>query len=181
MRAFFCSYRAAMQNCGVSGGESSSSAAPATKTKEKSKRSRCWLCPRGVDKKAARICASCSHPVCPQHSQLQVVCNDCCQLSTHDSLCLSKPSTLPFFWLLSVFCDFQVSWCKAVVLLNQSSKNRLQTCKSKLYDKRMVHDIIHLLCTAQLCLFQHNMIGVPKDPSRTDKGVKQVGRVRVKG
>ena len=41
------------------------------------KRPRCSECPRDKDKKASRVCSSCNKPVCPDHSQLQVVCFDC--------------------------------------------------------------------------------------------------------
>jgi len=70
-------FRAAMRNSGVSECQPSFPVAHATDFKATSKRLRCQLCPRGVDRKVACTCTSCSRPVCPQHSQLQVVCNDC--------------------------------------------------------------------------------------------------------
>ena len=41
------------------------------------KKRRCDLCPRGEDKKVARVCSTCSKPICPAHSQLQIICDEC--------------------------------------------------------------------------------------------------------
>ena len=42
-----------------------------------SKRKRCCLCPRAVDKKVRLEYGTCSKPVCTDHSTQQVVCDQC--------------------------------------------------------------------------------------------------------
>ena len=41
------------------------------------KTKRCYLCPRGDDKKVRLACDRCKQPVCPTHSVQQVFCDEC--------------------------------------------------------------------------------------------------------
>ena len=38
---------------------------------------RCHLCPRAMDKKVRKRCSTCSSFVCPDHSVVSVLCEDC--------------------------------------------------------------------------------------------------------
>ena len=44
------------------------------------KKRRCSLCPRSEDKKVKRNCESCKKHVCPNHSILQIICDECQQV-----------------------------------------------------------------------------------------------------
>jgi len=41
------------------------------------KKRRCALCARDEDRKVARVCSLCSKPICPSHSRLRIVCDEC--------------------------------------------------------------------------------------------------------
>ena len=41
------------------------------------KRKWCFLCPASKNRKIAKCCSTCYRPVCPEHSQTSITCNEC--------------------------------------------------------------------------------------------------------
>lgn len=51
---------------------------PAAQTSTNSgKKRRCSLCPRTEDRKVSRVCSACSKSICPSHSHVQLICEEC--------------------------------------------------------------------------------------------------------